>query len=88
MPRITTVTVDSLKQIGPLDRLGTLIITHLTPKRLDSLRSVLSTLLDAGAPVEVWLSNPAMQLLQATAGAPGCIGTSPSSPCPSCRHCA
>lgn len=60
--------MDALGQVGPLDRLSTVILTHLTPKRIDSLKSVVSTLLDAGAPVEVWLSNPGLQLLQATAG--------------------
>lgn len=54
--------------MGNLDQCSTLIITHLTPKRLESLKAVLAVLLHAGAPVELYLSNPAMQLLQSSFG--------------------
>ena len=53
----------------------TVVLTHLTPKRMASLKALLErrgrALFGAG-PLDIHLSNPALQLLRSSLGVPLC----------------
>ena len=52
-----------------LKDVGALVLTHLTPKRMPSLRALLQRLSqDRTRPLDVYLSNPALQLLRSSLG--------------------
>jgi hypothetical protein len=52
-----------------LKSISNLIITHLTPKRMPSLRAFLEERASLGQ-LSIHLSNPALQLLRSTLGEP------------------
>lgn len=54
----------------PVQQLTHIIVSHLSPKRVGSLRRLLELRQErpAAAPLELLLSNPALQLLRATLG--------------------
>ncbi len=62
--------VATLEQTIPLQSLRRIVLTHLTPKRLPSLRMLLERKKEAGGPLDVHLSNPALQLLRSSLGRP------------------
>ena len=62
--------VDQLRSSGSLDRIGTLVLTHLGPKRLVTLQALLSARSAGAGQVQVYLSNPAFQLVRSKLGAP------------------
>ena len=62
--------VDQLKATGALDKVTTLVLTHFSPKRLPSLQALLSARSQGTGQIEVFLSNPAGQLLRSKLGAP------------------
>lgn len=71
-----TNTVAQLQACGATATLRYLVVSHLTPKRMKSLKAVLALLVAArgggggGLPqLEVHLSNPALQMLRAQMGA-------------------
>lgn len=55
----------------PIGELTHIIVTHLSPKRIGSLRKLLELRRDRpdAAPLELLLSNPALQLVRSTFGA-------------------
>ena len=59
--------VDALKERVDLKSIGNLVITHLTPKRLPSLKAFLQERAGQGS-LSIHLSNPALQLLRSTFG--------------------
>ncbi len=62
--------VATLEQTIPLQSLRRIVLTHLTPKRLPSLRALLERKKAAGGALDVHLSNPALQLLRSSLGEP------------------
>lgn len=60
--------VERLQSIVSLDSISTLVLTHLTPKRLPTLQALLQAR-GTSQPLEVYLSNPAHQLLRSKLGA-------------------
>ncbi|CAL8463910.1 g3445 [Coccomyxa elongata] len=60
--------VATLEQTIPLQSLRRIVLTHLTPKRLPSLRALLERKKAAGGALDVHLSNPALQLLRSSLG--------------------
>lgn len=62
--------VATLEQTIPLQSLRRIVVTHLTPKRLPSLRALLLQKQAAGGPLDIHLSNPALQLLRSSLGDP------------------
>ena len=60
--------VATLEQTIPLQSLRRIVVTHLTPKRLPSLRALLQWKQAAGGALDVHLSNPALQLLRSSLG--------------------
>ena len=60
--------VERLQSVVSLDSISTLVLTHLTPKRLASLQAFLQAR-GTTQPLEVYLSNPAHQLLRSKLGA-------------------
>lgn len=63
------VAVAALETAGPVGTFHALVITHLTPRRIPSLRALLEARAEAGAkPLEVYLSNPALQALRSSLG--------------------
>ena len=60
--------VATLEQTIPLQSLRRIVVTHLTPKRLPSLRALLERKQAAGGPLDIHLSNPALQLLRSSLG--------------------
>ena len=52
----------------PLDSISVLVLTHLTPKRLASLQALLQARGQGAPQLEVYLSNPALQLLRSKLG--------------------
>ena len=61
-----------------LEKLTHMVVTHLSPKRIASLKEVLAQRAKRrpAAPLELILSNPALQLLRTTLGRG--IGTGPA----------
>ena len=59
--------VDALKERVDLKSISNLVITHLTPKRLPSLKAFLQERAGQGS-LSIHLSNPALQLLRSTFG--------------------
>ena len=62
--------MDQLKTSGMVDSISTLVLTHLGPKRLVSLQALLSARSAGAGEIQVYLSNPALQLLQSKLGVP------------------
>jgi hypothetical protein len=61
--------VDALKQTGALSKISVVVITELETKAVGTLQQVLQACVDARTrPLEVVLSNPALQVLQSTLG--------------------
>lgn len=63
--------VAQLQACGAVSSLKSLVLGHLTPKRMPSLKAVLKVLADRGgdSSLDVYLSNPALQLLRSSFGA-------------------
>jgi flavorubredoxin len=63
--------VDALESVTSVSALTHVVLTHLNPKRIQSLRAVLKKRQQQGdaPPLEVYLSNPALQLLRSSLGA-------------------
>ena len=59
--------VDALKERVELKSISNLVITHLTPKRMPSLKAFLQERAGQGN-LSIHLSNPALQLLRSTLG--------------------
>ncbi len=59
--------VDALKERVDLKSISSLVITHLTPKRMPSLKAFLQERAGQGN-LSIHLSNPALQLLRSTLG--------------------
>ena len=66
--------VDALKERVDLKSISNLVITHLTPKRMPSLKAFLQERAGQGA-LSIHLSNPSLQLLRSTFGASCCCHT-------------
>ena len=64
------VAVEALQSSGFLDRISHIILTHLTPERMKSIRAVLEKRRAHAdtAYLEIHLSNPALQLLRSSLG--------------------
>ena len=60
----------ALESVVRLEELTHMVVTHLSPKRMGSLRAVLAQRAKRrpAARLEVILSNPALQLLRTTLG--------------------
>ena len=62
----------ALESVLALKDLRTVVLTHLTPKRMASVKALLErrsrALFNAG-PLDIHLSNPALQLLRSSLGA-------------------
>ena len=68
-PLPTMHAVAQLQTAVALKDVGGLVLTHLTPKRMPSLRALLQRLSQARAgSLDVHLSNPALQLLRSSLG--------------------
>ena len=63
--------VPALEGVVPIGALTHIIVTHLSPKRIGSLRKLLELRRDRpdAVPLELLLSNPALQLVRSTFGA-------------------
>ena len=59
--------MDALKERVDLTSINNLVITHLTPKRMPSLKAFLQERVGQGG-LRLHLSNPALQLLRSTFG--------------------
>ena len=66
--------VDALKERVDLKSISNLVITHLTPKRMPSLKAFLQKRAGQGN-LSIHLSNPALQLLRSTLGEHCCHQT-------------
>lgn len=67
----TCAAVKALERESPLRDLRYIVLTHLTPKRISSIKEVLQrrqTALFGAGPLEIFLSNPALQLLRSALG--------------------
>jgi len=62
--------VPTLESVVPLEKLTHMVVTHLSPKRIPSLRGVLALRAkrQPTARLEVIMSNPALQLFRTTLG--------------------
>ncbi len=70
-----TFAVESLASSIPVPELTHIIITHLDPKSIPTLKAVLKQLAGAGKKPTVVLSNPGLRLLQSVIGAYACVQT-------------
>ncbi len=64
--------VRALESVLALKDLRTVVLTHLTPKRMASIKALLecrSRALSGAGPLDIHLSNPALQLLRSSLGA-------------------
>ena len=63
--------VARLQKTVALQSVTALVLTHLTPKRMPSLKALLQLLAGRGgsAHLDIYLSNPALQLLRSSLGA-------------------
>ena len=64
--------VRALESVLALKDLRTVVLTHLTPKRMASVKALLerrSPALFGAGPLDMYLSNPALQLLRSSLGA-------------------
>ena len=69
-PSLHAGAVARLEQAVALQSVTALVLTHLTPKRMPSLKALLQLLGSrGGAPLDIHLSNPALQLLRSSLGA-------------------
>lgn len=60
--------VDALTQKVPVEKISALVITHLTPRRVDSLKRILRLRAEHSPKLEVYLSNPGLQALSSILG--------------------
>ena len=60
--------VEALKQATPMASVKALVITHLTPRRMNSLKRVLELRAAEDSKLEIYLTNPALQALQSLLG--------------------
>lgn len=88
MMHLFDAAVATLEQTIRLQSLRRIVLTHLTPKRLPSLRALLERKKAAGGPLDVHLSNPALQLLRSSLGELVAMQPQVSSHAlgPSCKH--
>jgi len=69
--------VRALESVVALKDVRTVVLTHLTPKRMASVKALLAHRARAASgagPLDVHLSNPALQLLRSSLGATSLLG--------------
>jgi hypothetical protein len=69
--------VRALESVVALKDMRTVVLTHLTPKRMASVKALLARRARAASgagPLDVHLSNPALQLLRSSLGATSLLG--------------